>query len=148
MSDNSYKKEERNMKIKHIDHINMNVNNLDESVNWYQNMFGFEVVETGTYDGRPWAIIQSGGSQLCMYQRKANATSKVSIADINHFAFSIESREDWLKKIEETQTPVHYGGEVKYPHSSSWYIDDPSGFEIEVVHWKEGHARFSPTKHI
>jgi lactoylglutathione lyase len=134
------------MKIKHIDHINMNVRDLDESVSWYNTMFGFEVVETGTYDGRPWAIILSGESQLCMYQRSNPDAAFKPNADINHFSFAIENRSEWERILERTKTQVHFGGEVKYPHSSSWYVDDPTGYEIEVVHWKGGRAQFPNIK--
>ena len=35
------------MTIKHLDHLNLTVNNLAESVAWYARVLGFELVEQG-----------------------------------------------------------------------------------------------------
>ncbi len=56
------------MKIKHLDHLNMTVANLSESIVWYRDVFGFDVRERGVRNGTPWAIIQSGEAILCMYE--------------------------------------------------------------------------------
>jgi hypothetical protein len=39
---------------------------------------------------------------------------------------------------------VNYGGEVHWPHSRSWYVNDPTGWEIEVVRWQGDTVRFEP----
>ena len=35
------------MTIKHLDHLNLTAANLEESLQWYRDVFGFEVVEKG-----------------------------------------------------------------------------------------------------
>ena len=54
--------------IKFIDHLNMTVRNLDESLDWYARVFGFEWVESGEREGVRWAIIRSGEAMLCLYE--------------------------------------------------------------------------------
>lgn len=37
---------------------------------------------------------------------------------------------------------VRYGGEVRWPHWSSWYVLDPMGYEIEVALWEGDQVAF------
>ena len=37
---------------------------------------------------------------------------------------------------------VRYGGAVSWPHSTSWYVVDPTGYEIEVALWNEDRVTF------
>ncbi len=38
-----------------LDHINLTVENLKESIEWYRKIFGFELVESGaTPQGNKW----------------------------------------------------------------------------------------------
>ena len=56
-----------------IDHINMNVKNLEESISFYKKLFGFEVKEKGSFSFKnaPFAIIgNSGIGMLCLYEKK------------------------------------------------------------------------------
>jgi hypothetical protein len=36
-----------------------------------------------------------------------------------------------------------YGGPVRWPHSTAWYVTDPTGWEIEVALWDGGEVRFT-----
>ena len=61
-----------------LDHINMSVINLDESLQFYNETFGFENVEQGTYKGTPYAIVKNGESMLCMYELKKEDSQNFS----------------------------------------------------------------------
>jgi len=138
------------MSIKHLDHLNLTVSNLEESIAWYAAVFGFEVVERGKREGGPWAIIKSGESTLCIYQDKSRVPPTQFGEDdrtrhvIYHFGFRITDRAAWLRKVEEQDLVLHHGGENHYPHSRSWYVCDPTGYSIEVVLWDEDEIRFDP----
>lgn len=56
---------------------------------------------------------------------------------IFHFGLRIIDADAWRALVFSRKIPVHYGGPVEYPHSLSWYINDPSGHEIEVS-WTGG----------
>ncbi|MCB0356367.1 MAG: VOC family protein [Bdellovibrionales bacterium] len=125
----------------------MNVLNLEKSINWYKDLFGFTVVEEGLYQGRPWSIIKKDSTMLCLYQT-AKGQSPVSAADmtgrvqINHIGLRIDNYESWLDKIKNLKIKTYYDSPVKWPHSTSWYVRDPSGYEIEVAYWREGEPKF------
>ncbi len=57
---------------------------------------------------------------------------------INHFGLRISDRKAWEETVEREKITVMYDGEVHWPHSSSWYITDPTGYEIEVALWDDG----------
>lgn len=133
-----------------LDHINMTVKDLNESVLWYKKYFSFEVVESGTSTNGPYAVIQSGDSMLCLHERPTReALNGSSHSDtyhrIYHLGLRIENRQEWEKLFATEGFRVSYPSPVQYPHSISWYIHDPNGHEVEVVHWNKKGPNFSGT---
>ena len=136
------------MKIHSMDHLNLTVSNLEESINWYQKIFGFEVVEGGQQESGPWAIIRSGDAMLCMYE-DSNRVHPIRVLQderlrhmIYHWGFRVVDKQEWLKTVEKHQLQLEYGGENKHNHSSSWYVSDPTGYRIEVAVWNDNIIRF------
>lgn len=137
------------MNVKHLDHLNLSVRDLETSVAWYARVFGFERAERGvTDDGVPWAIVRSGEAMLCMYEHPrremldGNALLERGIHGLNHFALRITDRETWEATVEREGLRVAYGGEVDWPHSAAWYVTDPTGYQIEVVLWEDDKVEF------
>ncbi len=138
------------MSVKHLDHLNMTVKNLEESVQWYGNVFGFKKVEEGDGKFGRWAILRSGDAILCLYEsprvHSLDETGRLehNRHGVNHFGFRILDREVWEQTVAEHGVDVRYEGRVEWPHSVSWYVVDPTGHEIEVVLWDEDMVRFAP----
>jgi lactoylglutathione lyase len=136
------------MSIKQLDHLNMTVKDLEQSIEWYVRIFGFEEVERGNRDGTDWAIIKSGEAMLCIYQHPDRIGPQRFLKDnanrhaIYHFGFRITDKDAWLKIVNENDLELEFGGEVDYLHSKSWYVSDPSGYSIEVVHWSQDQIAF------
>ena len=139
------------MKITHIDHINLTVENLKTTCLWYERVFGFVVVEEGVQDEHPWCIMKSGKALLCMYEAPGREfedrflTARQGRHGVSHFAFRIEDKSQWEDTVRAQGIEVHYGGAIEWPHSTSWYVADPTGYEIEVALWKENTIAFGPT---
>lgn len=132
-----------------LDHLNLTVRDFNESVAWYGRVFGFRLVEDGiTPQGSPWGILRSGDSMLCIYEdRVRRPIEEKNAADqaahrIYHFGLRIRDRAAWEATVAREKIAVTYGGAYRYPHSTSWYIDDPSGHEIEVALWDGNEVRF------
>ena len=138
------------MKIKQLDHLNMTVANLAESLRWYLDVFDFNTVERGTRNGYPWAVIRSGEAILCLYEdpsREGPAQFLKSGGDrhaVYHFGLRITDRDAWLAVVKRYKLELEYGGEVDYPHSKSWYVFDPTGHGIEVALWNDDVIAFDP----
>ena len=61
---------------------------------------------------------------------------------IYHWGLRITDRAAWLQKVETYELELEFGGENIQPHSSSWYVTDPTGYGIEVALWKDNTIRF------
>ena len=113
-----------------IDHVNMKVKNLDESVRFYNDLFGFEVkqeVNPNKIDV-PSKIIGNESIKLCMYEVPDMSPD----GGIAHFGFNIENYEEVLEKCKEMKVEILYGGPIDWEKSQSVYIVDPSGYELEL----------------
>ncbi len=136
------------MQVKQLDHINLSVDSLSTSVDWYARVFGFSVVERGVMDGSPWAILKAGEAMLALYEDGARTHhDRFSLKDrrlhgLNHFALRVDDRAAWESRVLEQAIPVEYEGAVEWPHSVSWYLVDPTGYQIEVVHWNNAKIAF------
>ena len=124
------------MKIK-LDHINLTVSNLAESVDWYEKVFGFKLVERGVSSEEvPWAIVAQNDFMICMTEDKdresAAKQDRQGHHQIYHFGVRVSDMNSWQNKIETYHLSLLYGGVIEYPYSKSWYIEDPNGHEIEV----------------
>ncbi|MCT4641189.1 MAG: VOC family protein [Bacteriovoracaceae bacterium] len=121
--------------FKAIDHINMYVNNLDETIKFYNEVFGFEVLEEGRgfSSNIPFAIIgKSNKGMLAIYEDP----DKVKLNQgINHIGFNIKFTNNILQKIKEFGLKIIYyneSGLVEYKNSRSIYIEDNTGYKIEL----------------
>ncbi len=130
-----------------IDHINLTVENLNGSVEWYRKVFGFELVESGTtVQGNKWGIVAFNDCMICMTEyigrTAADKVEDKSTHQIYHFGIRVSDMARWQKAVQENHLKVHYGGEINYPNSKSWYVHDPSGHEIEVSYAEQGRLQF------
>jgi catechol 2,3-dioxygenase-like lactoylglutathione lyase family enzyme len=119
-----------NLDATSIDHVNMKVKNLADSVEFYCNLFGFEIKqeENPNKTDVPSKIIGNNSIKLCLYE-VASMTPEGGIA---HFGFHIANFEQVIAKCQDLGVQILYGGEVDWEKSKSVYIVDPSGYEIEL----------------
>jgi catechol 2,3-dioxygenase-like lactoylglutathione lyase family enzyme len=132
-----------------LDHLNFSVADFLETAKWYNDIFDFNIVEHGNSpDGQLWGILKNGNTMLCVYEMKEKLlpTKGDSTLDkfhrISHFGLKINDRLAWEKILKDKDLVVLYGGQIEYPYSTSWYIQDPSGHEIEVSIWKNDQIQF------
>lgn len=137
------------MRVQQLDHINFSVQDLDASLDWYTRVFDFVTVERGLSDGIPFAIQRSGEALLCMYEHPElefvdrHERARRGLHGVSHFSFRITDREEWELRATREGVEFHYGGAVERPHSLAWYLNDPTGYEIEVALWEGDEIRFS-----
>lgn len=132
------------IKLKAIDHINMTVNDLEESIYFYNNVFGFKIIEDSRSNtisqnklGTPYVIM---GIRECAYlalhqsPQKGNGQDKKGPIHITHFGFLVEDFDRVMTKLKDLNVVFLYGEKIfEWQHSRSLYILDPSGHEIELV---------------
>jgi hypothetical protein len=92
-------------------------------------------------DGTRWGVIRQGEVMLCIYQfENCRLEDRFAMRDrglhgINHFGLRITDRGAWEDTLVREEIEVLYNGPTRWPHSTSWYIEDPTGWEIEVALW-------------
>jgi lactoylglutathione lyase len=112
-----------------IDHVNLQVRDLDETTGFYATLLGFEILEDmPEHNGR---IIGNERAKLAVYENRNFVHDRDNSA-FAHVSFHIENFDDVIGRCRELGIPVKYGGAVQWPHSRSIYIDDPNGYEVEL----------------
>ena len=113
-----------------MDHVNMRVKNLAESVEFYKNLFGFQVRKEDNPNmiDAPSKIIGNDSIKLCLYEDPSMSPE----GGIAHFGFHIQNWDDIIQKCKELGVKVLYDGPIEFEKSKSVYIKDPSGYDIEL----------------
>ena len=119
-----------NLNAMSIDHVNMKVKNLQQSVEFYKNLFGFEIKQEDNPNkaDAPSKIIGNDRIKLCLYE----IPDMISEGGINHFGFNISNFDKVLDKCKELDVEILYGGMIDWEKSRSVYIKDPNGYELEL----------------
>lgn len=119
-----------NLNAASIDHVNMKVKDLEKSVEFYKNLFGFEIKqeENSNKLDAPSKIIGNDTIKLCLYEIPEMSPE----GGIAHFGFNVTNFNEIIQKCKELGVEVLYGGPVEWEKSKSVYIKDPSGYEIEL----------------
>jgi len=113
------------LKALSIDHANMNVKNLDESVEFYSTLFGFEMKKDQPEQNS--MIIGNQSIKLCLFEQP----ELVYTQGINHIGFNIENFVEIVEKCKEMKIKMPYGV-VEWESSRSVYVVDPNGYELEL----------------
>jgi len=135
------------MMVKQLDHVNLSVASFAESAAWYRRVFGFQVVEQGVIENRPWGVLRSGDALLCIYERPDlkfvgyRVQQGRGMHAFAHFGLRITDRKAWEETIAREKVACVYS-DFRYPHSTSWYVVDPTGWEIEVALWDNDAVQF------
>ena len=113
-----------------IDHVNMKVRNLKDSLKFYNDLFGFEVKkeDNSNKSDVPSMIIGNNSIKLCLYEVPDMSPE----GGIAHFGFYVSNFNEVLDKCKQLGIQVLYGGTVDWEKSKSVYIQDPSGYELEL----------------
>jgi len=91
-----------------------------------------------------WGVLLCGEAMLCIYEKPEAEfidrleASKRGLHYISHVGVRIENQTAWEETIEREGVEILYGGAIQMPHGVSWYVSDPTGWEIEVALWDDG----------
>jgi metallothiol transferase len=115
--------------IENIDHICFSVTDMERSIEFYRETFGFDVIEH--LSGSPEALLQVGDIRLRL------ETSKNPAGD-SYVAFYVDEEdfEDALEEIEEAGIEVVSGPE-EYRGGKRIVTADPDGNKITLCYPKK-----------
>ncbi|HEY3111411.1 MAG TPA: VOC family protein [Chloroflexota bacterium] len=117
-----------------IGHVHLKVSDLDRSVAFYRDAFGFEVQQRY---GDSAAFLSAGGYHhhlgLNTWESRGGPPSPRRAAGLYHFAILYPDRKELaraFKRLIENRVPI--SGASDHGVSEAIYLDDPDGNGIEI----------------
>ena len=116
-----------------IDHIQLDVADLEESIDFYSKVFGFELIEIGVRATTRWAIVGNKANIfLCMHEFAAGRGVENQGLEITHFGLIVKDFDNTLEKLRNHNVKLFYDHLVEYHSSRSIYFLDPNGYKLEI----------------
>ncbi|EKQ71011.1 lactoylglutathione lyase-like lyase [Leptolyngbyaceae cyanobacterium JSC-12] len=129
------------MNFNRFEHVNLNVQNLEDSKRFYQTLFpDWYVRAEGTNQGCRWLHFGNGQFYLALNDSPGatRTHSPYEGIGINHIGFVITDAEK-MRSLLEHNGIEYYTGES--PETKArLYINDPDGNEIELVEYQPDYA--------
>lgn len=131
------------IKVKGIDHININVSSIDKAKEFYERFFGFKTQEDYVYkedDGSATRFLLIGISEhvmLCLYENK-NANADLLNSPLSHIGINVENFDEALLIARENDLLDLRWGVIGYEKSRSFYMKDPNGLGLEISEYFAG----------
>jgi catechol 2,3-dioxygenase-like lactoylglutathione lyase family enzyme len=113
-----------------LNHININVRDIDRSVRFYREALGLEVE---FWEGRKMVFLHSPGAKDTITLCQAEHDDPVGGGGVSHFGFSVgaENMDEAVAQIERAGGRLlrrgKHGG--RFPFA---YVTDPDGYTIEL----------------
>lgn len=121
------------IKVLRFDHIQMDVADLEESIAFYRDVFGFQLKEVGVRALVRWAIVGTPSRlYLCMHEYREGRGVKNEGLEITHFGLIVEDFPTVLDRLRAHGANLFYDHHVQYRSSRSVYFLDPNGYKIEI----------------
>jgi catechol 2,3-dioxygenase-like lactoylglutathione lyase family enzyme len=119
-------------------HVGLNVSDLARARQFYQRVFGFEVLGESTQSGRAYAFLGSGSSiVLTLWQQSAGSFTG-DRPGLHHLSFQVDSIDQVREaepRIREAGGKIHHGGVVAHAEgrdSGGLFFEDPDGIRLEI----------------
>ena len=123
-----------------VDHIGLNVNNLDESLDFYRTWFGLEVI--ARWDDPAQAFIGNGSFTLGLMEIAEYDFQRYTLA---HLAFPVTQAAfpGWVEKIHNSGLAI-VAGPKPQRGGETILFRDPSGNILEICYpslqmWRQTH---------
>lgn len=121
------------IEILDIDHIQLDVANIEESFEFYNRVFGFEIKEVGIRAFVRWMIIGTKSRlYLCMHEYAEGRGVQNDGLEITHFGILVADFDSVLDRLRRHGVTRLPDCEVQYHSSRSVYFLDPNGYKIEI----------------
>jgi len=133
-------------------HVGLNVTDLDRSITFYCNIFGFDVLGHSSAEGRLYAFLGRADQLVLTLWQQARDQFATDRPGLHHLAFNVptladvESAMDHLKQLD---VPLIYDSVLAHgPGASSGgiFFEDPDRIRIEIctAEGLESHPSLEP----
>jgi lactoylglutathione lyase len=123
------------MKVKKLLHTRMRVNDMEQTVNFYTNVLGLEVLERKVSPrGSQLAFLKVPNSEELIELTSFPPSGPVKVQeDLVHLAFQVESLDDTIASLNAKGVKVTDGPTQTSSGSRFIFIDAPDGYEVELI---------------
>ena len=123
------------MRVKKLLHTRMRVSDMDQTINFYTNVLGLEVLERKVSPrGSHLAFLKVPNSEelieLCSFPPSGLVTVQ---EDLVHLAFQVENLDDTIEQLRAKQIRITDGPTTTSSGSRFIFIDAPDGYEVELI---------------
>lgn len=103
-----------------IDHVSIQVTNLERSIEFYQDVFGLAVVDEDEQN----RIVRMGGDRILV-----SLHAKAPTGIVDHYAIAIEG----FDRDAVTQALAGHGLTAEQNLDYGFYVRDPEGIPVQIV---------------
>ena len=119
-------------------HIGLNVSNLGRSKEFYQQVFGFELLAESSQPGREYAFLKQGDQVVLTLWQQSGGRFAPDRPGLHHLSFQVSSVDEvWEaeKRLREMGAVIHHHGVVPHAEgaeSGGLFFEDPDGIRLEI----------------
>ena len=123
------------MKVTKLLHTRMRVSDLDQTINFYTNVLGLEVLKRKTSPrGSQLAFLKVPNSEELIELTSFPPSGPVKVQeDLVHLAFQVESLDDTIASLNAQGVKITDGPTQTSSGSRFIFIDAPDGYEVELI---------------
>ena len=130
------------MRVKKLLHTRMRVSDMDETIAFYRDVLGLEVLERKTSPrGSHLAFLAVPNSEELIELCSFPPSGPVKVQeDLVHLAFEVENLDETIRALTAKQIKITDGPTRSSSGSRFIFIDAPDGYEIELIERPPGTA--------
>ena len=128
--------------VKKLLHTRMRVSDMDQTIAFYQEVLGLEVVERKVSPrGSNLAFLAVPNSEELIELCSFPASGPVKVQeDLVHLAFEVDNLDRAIGVLKEKNIPITDGPTQTSTGSRFIFIDAPDGYEVELIERPTGIA--------
>ncbi len=130
------------MKVTKLLHTRMRVSDMDETIKFYTDVLGLQVVERKTSPrGSHLAFLAVPNSEELIELCSFPASGDVRVQeDLVHLAFQVDNLDETIRALGAKQVTITDGPTQTSSGNRFIFIDAPDGYEIELIERPPGTA--------
>jgi lactoylglutathione lyase len=123
------------MRVKKLLHTRMRVSDLNQTIQFYTNVLGLEVLERKTSPrGSQLAFLKVPNSDELIELTSFPPSGPVKVQeDLVHLAFQVDNLDDTIASLNAQGVKVTDGPTQSSSGSRFIFIDAPDGYEVELI---------------
>lgn len=123
------------MKVNKFLHTRMRVSDMQQTLGFYQDLFGLEVVkQTVSPRGSQLAFLSVPNSDTLIELCSFPSSGPVKVEeDLVHLAFEVGDMDETIKDLKAKNIPITDGPTTTGSGDRFLFIDAPDGYEIELI---------------